>query len=306
MAERYGMDEFWLEDNAFTRNPHQLLALIGYFTKRIKLGTTTPISIRPPPVIARDMMTLYEIAPKRVSVAVGLGTEKSRRTLRAGIETIKKIFKGQEVKFYGLTVNVSRLKINWPAHFKIPVYAAVNGLKNCETAAEVADGIHFAVMSAEYAGYVIQKIKEKKDVKDFKFINHIVTFVSEDYSEAQALARSYVRPTFIHIPYVYKISGFTDEDVEALKNWPREALRPEEIINKLMTKSKTEPRGVPKHVLDKLASKFTLYGTPEDIVKRLKEYERNGLDLITLTIFGPDIGDDIKILAERVFPEFQI
>jgi len=305
ISENYGMSEFWLEDNAFARNPHELLALIGYFTKKIKIGVTTPISIRPPVVIARDMMTLDEIAPARVAVAIGLGTEKSTATLKVGIETIKKVFEGHEIEYYNLKINVRRLQIDWPPYRKIPVYAAVNGLKNCEVAAEVADGIHFAVMSAEYVGYVIDKIKKKRDVKDFRFLNHIVTFVSQDYEEAQALAKSYVRPTFLHIPYVYKISGFSDDEIEAMKNWPREQLRAEEIINKLMMKSKVKPKDVEEPLLDKLASKFTLYGTPEDIVKRLKEYEQKGLDFMALTIFGPDIESDIKILAKEVMPEFE-
>jgi alkanesulfonate monooxygenase SsuD/methylene tetrahydromethanopterin reductase-like flavin-dependent oxidoreductase (luciferase family) len=304
MVEDYGISDFWLEDNAFARNPHVLLSLVGNTTKNVRIGTTTPISIRPPAVIARDMMTLDEIAPGRVAVAVGLGTEKSTTVLRNGIETIKKVFDGREIRYYGLTVNVRNLNIDWPPRRKIPVYAAVNGLKNCEMAAETADGIHFAVMSADYVGFVVERTKKIRDIEGFDFINHIVTFVSEDYDEAEALARSYVRPIFVKIPYVYKISGFTDEDIEALKNWPREALRAEEIINKLMTKSATARKDVPEDLVDKLAAKFTLFGTPDDIVKKLKEYEKKGLNLMCLTIFGPDISDDIRILAQEVFPEF--
>ncbi len=305
MVEDYGISDFWLEDNAFARNPHMLLSLVANSTKNVRIGTTTPITIRPPAVIARDMITLDEIAPGRAAVAVGLGTEKSTMVLRNGIETIKSVFNGQEIRYYGRSVNVRNLKIDWPPRRKIPVYAAVNGLRNCKVAAEVADGVHFAVMSADYVAYVVEKTKETRSLKDFDFINHIVTFVSEDYDKAKALARSYVRPHFAPIPYVYKISGFTDGEIEALKSWPREALRAEEIVNKLMTKSVTARKDVPEEIVDKLAAKFSLFGTPEDILKQLKEFEKKGLNLMCLTIFGPEISGDIKLLAKKVFPEFQ-
>jgi alkanesulfonate monooxygenase SsuD/methylene tetrahydromethanopterin reductase-like flavin-dependent oxidoreductase (luciferase family) len=304
MVEDYGISDYWLEDNAFARNPHMLLSLVANATKHVRIGTTTPITIRPPAVIARDMMTLEEIAPGRVAVAIGLGTEKSTKVLKNGIETIKSVFNGQEIRYYGRSVNVRNLKIDWPPRRKIPIYAAVNGLKNCEVAAEVADGIHFAVMSADYVGHVVEKTKKTRSLKDFDFINHIVTFVSEDYDKAEALAKSYVRPHFVPIPYVYKISGFTDKEIETLKNWPREALRAEEIVNKLMTKSATERKGVPEEIVNKLAAKFSLFGTPDDIVKQLKEYEKKGLNLMCLTIFGPEISSDITLLAKEVFPEF--
>jgi alkanesulfonate monooxygenase SsuD/methylene tetrahydromethanopterin reductase-like flavin-dependent oxidoreductase (luciferase family) len=249
-------------------------------------------------------MNLDEIAPGRAAVAIGLGTEKSTEIIRNAVKTVKNVINGKEINFYGRNVNVRKLKIGWPPIRRIPVYAAVNGPKSCEAVADVADGIHFALMPVGYVDHIIKMLKKiRGDLKGFEFLNHIVTFISEDYDDAEKRARGYVRPHALHIPLVLEKAGFKEEEIEVLRRWP--AGKTEEIINNLMTLSTKVPKGIPENVIEKLMAEFSIYGTPDDVVKRLKEYEQKGLDMMSITLFGPDITRDIKLIAEKVFPEFE-
>lgn len=58
---------------------------------------------------------------------------------------------------------------------------------------------------------------------------------------------------------------------------------------------------------DKLVSKYTLIGTPEDCRKRLREYIDAGSRLFMLTSACPEayVDENLRLIAEEVMPEFR-
>lgn len=58
---------------------------------------------------------------------------------------------------------------------------------------------------------------------------------------------------------------------------------------------------------DKLVSKYTLIGTPEDCRKRLREYIDAGCNLFMLTSACPEnyVDENTRLIAEEVLPEFR-
>jgi 5,10-methylenetetrahydromethanopterin reductase len=74
LAERLGLDEFWIGDEGSARDPFGLLAAAAVLTERIRLGVavTNPY-LRHPLTIAAEAMTVHELSGGRMTLGLGPG-----------------------------------------------------------------------------------------------------------------------------------------------------------------------------------------------------------------------------------------
>lgn len=146
MVERAGFDALYVPDSqTLWRDAYLALQAASTTTGRLTLATAVSnVATRHPSVIAGLVRTLDEAAPGRVLLGLGVGHSSvepiglrasTRAELRDGIEQIRRLLSGEQVP-YGDAV--ARLRDPRPAG--VPVHIAATGPRNLRLAGEVGDG----------------------------------------------------------------------------------------------------------------------------------------------------------------------
>ncbi|MGY1805814.1 LLM class flavin-dependent oxidoreductase [Blastococcus sp. SYSU D00669] len=144
-AEELGFDEIWLPDSQLLWRdvfPVAAAALAG--TGRVVVGTAvTNVVTRHPAVVASAARTIAEIDPDRFVLGLGVGNSSvlpvglrpsTGAEMRERIGEIRTLLAGGDVDFGGVT---GRLRDPVP----VPLHMAASGPKNLRLAGEVADGV---------------------------------------------------------------------------------------------------------------------------------------------------------------------
>lgn len=309
MIEKYsGFGEFTVGETYSNRNPFMTLAVIATQTKRLILGATVLTAVQHPVLLARDIITLEELATGRAELHIGLGglghfpkfgltMKPPIATLREAISVVKQLIAGEKVTYKGKTIDVKNRQIAWASRRKIPVWAAVNGLKLSRTAGKIADGLYMAMRSA---GYVALAVKEfvasateaDRKVNTLPIGQHIVTYIARDYKSARnkidpdlPRIKTRMHRFAIETPLVLEATGFNANEIDSLRE---------------------QPEQIPQEVLERFIREFYLVGSPDDIIQRLLEYERIGCTFTYLTLSRRSNTrvEDISLIGDYVLPEF--
>src|ERR1700674_2155238 len=94
-AEAAGLESVWVHDSYFERDPITYLSAMAYATREIRLGagSLNPYT-RHPFVLASTLSALDDLAPERVSLALGSGLPL--RLLQMGIPVANEPDRGVE------------------------------------------------------------------------------------------------------------------------------------------------------------------------------------------------------------------
>jgi 5,10-methylenetetrahydromethanopterin reductase len=309
LAENVGFKYIWGWEEPASKNVFMLLTMIAMNTSKVKLG---PGAIYPqtrnPAVIASSILTLNEISNGRALIGIGAGGskaflarigisfEKPITLIRETIDVIRRFATGEKVDYNGEMIRINGLRFPWVTKHSIPIFVAGNGPKMLQLAGAVADGVLMAHMPAEYTPYAREKISEgaKKANRSLEEIEigsqPSVCIIAEDYESAFRKAERYyyfAAAMALRFPFIMEKAGFSKDEISLLKN--------------------PQGRVVPDELKRKSLSKFAIVGTVEDCIRRLKEYEKAGVQHMALLV--PQEAQPIqtiKLLADNVFPEFQV
>jgi len=316
-AESLGYDFLWTFEQSNWTDVFQEAALISTATSKIKLG---PASISPyyrhPVIISGATLTLDKISGGRaiLGVAAGalgglkwLGLEYDNFILRLKetIEIIKKIFTEPEVNYKGKFFTLEKFKflyMNKPIEKRaIPVYASVIGPQMLRMAGEVADGVMLMHAPPEYLEIVLKALsrgaeKKGRNLDEIDLHLHMEIFLNEDYDKALKIAKTWLPQVAAvnveKIGILYEKCGLTKSEVELVKKGLK---------------------NLPEEVVEKILKGMSILGPAEDCIKRLKEYERNGVNGIQLNpITHPlhergkiDRVKGTKLIGEKIIPAFR-
>jgi len=175
-----------------------------------------------------------------------------------------------------------------------------------EMAGETADGIMMLHTPIEYLDYAFERIKKgaQKAGRDFESLDlgvHLEIFMDEDHDKALLSAkRSYLQlGYFTYLPIIWEKAGFSKEEIQLIQK---------DLSN------------IPQDMIEKIAKKFAIVGTPEDCIKKIKEYEAHGIKHLQLT---PVVGEletsfyvpmwrgtfnmleGVKYLGKNILPAFK-
>src|SRR5689334_21194327 len=124
LAEANGYDTLWVADERFYREVYSFLAVLALNTTRVKLGTcvTDPFA-RHPALTAMAIATLDEISNQRAVLGVGAGISgfaelgvvrtKPAVAMRAMIEMVRKLLRGESVDSHGEVVSLANGKLSF-------------------------------------------------------------------------------------------------------------------------------------------------------------------------------------------------
>ena len=300
-AEDSGFVQVWVAESHLTCRDHNValaVAIMNTSTIPIGPGVTNPV-LHDNSVSASAIATLDELAGGRVLFGIGsgdtpvytLGKKMARlASMRTAIHQIRSLTRGETVEYAeGVNVNI------WSQR-DIPVYTSAEGPKTLRMSGEIADGV--IVGSGVYKETVEWAMKHlnagiaerQAGLGEMDIIFGAVVSVDRD---ARA-AREKVRP---------RVANRAHHNFRMTLDSVPEEFRPE-IQNLLDNFDVTNWRH-PKHIpliTDYILDRFTITGTPEDCVRRIKEIESFGVKSIMIDPPSQDFDESLELFAKEVLP----
>jgi 1,4-dihydroxy-2-naphthoate polyprenyltransferase len=295
-AEDLGLDSIWVHDSYFERDPITYLTAIGMQTHRIGLGAgaLNPYT-RHPVVVAMTMSALDDLAPRRVTLALGSGLplrlsqmaipyDNTVARVSESIDQIRRLWTGQPLK---LNDKVPPLQPMFQPPHRIPIYIAAYRTPFLDLCGEKADG--YLARPAESLP-AFQKMRARvlesatrhgRSAGDIDFRGYLLCLF--DSSRQDALNRAKREPFVI-----YMMSVLSDVSMKRAGFDP--ALR---------TQIATAWRAEDYHragelIPDELLDAFILCGTVDQVAARAADYHEAGMDV---PLLQPILQEEAQINA---------
>jgi 1,4-dihydroxy-2-naphthoate polyprenyltransferase len=280
-AEDLGLDSIWVHDSYFERDPITYLSAMGMETRRIGLGAgaLNPYT-RHPVVVAMTMSALDDLAPRRVTLALGSGLplrlsqmaipyDDTVARVSEAIDQIRRLWSGQPLK---LNDKVPPLQPMFQPPHRIPIYIAAYRTPFLDLCGEKADG--YLARPAESLP-AFQKMRARvlesatahgRSAGDIDFRGYLLCLF--DSSRQEALNRAKREPFVI-----YMISVLSDISMKRAGFDP--ALR-----SQIATAWRAEDYHKAGELIpDELLDAFILCGTVKEVAARAAAYHDAGMDV---------------------------
>ena len=293
-AEDLGLESVWVHDSYFERDPISFLAPMAHATRRIRLGAgaLNPYT-RHPFVVASTMASLDNLAPGRMSLAMGSGLplrlmqmaipfEDAPTHVSEAIDQVRTLWEGKRLV---LNEKVPPLVPMFPPPKRIPVYIAAYTRRYLEIAGEKADGYLARPMESVPAFSVMrERVLESaaahgRSADAIAFRGYLLCLLGD--SRADALNRAKREPFVI-----YMVSILSDISMQRVGMDP--GLR--DRVNALWREEKYHEAA--EVIPDDLLEAFVLVGTPEDVARRALEYHHAGMDV---PLLQPVVQDEDQV-----------
>jgi probable F420-dependent oxidoreductase len=302
-AEELGFDSVWANDHVTTQEyvakewgtppnyfcPVMSLSFIAAKTETIKLATGVAVlPLRDPVILAKQMTTLDHLSCGRVILGTGLGAYKEEfKAVHPGIPlsdrgkmvdeslaALTALFTQGKTSFFGNFYRFKDVEL-FPKPYQevLPMYIGGNAKKGTKRVAQYGTGWFPAVLSPGEINSMLTQMK--KDLK----------------KEGRSLNEIDVAPQF----------GICIADTreKAIKNFKKS-----QVYKHLLSLSESTLKGKPLKALEER----NLVGSPDDIIKKVDEYEKVGVTHMAGLIFAGnsrgDIVEQMTLLAREVVPSF--
>jgi 1,4-dihydroxy-2-naphthoate octaprenyltransferase len=280
-AEDLGLDSIWVHDSYFERDPITYLSAMAMETRRIGLGAgaLNPYT-RHPVVVAMTMSALDDLAPRRVTLALGSGLplrlsqmaipyNDTVARVSESIDQIRRLWSGQPLK---LNEKVPPLQPMFQPPHRIPIYIAAYRTPFLDLCGEKADG--YLARPAESLP-AFEKMRARvlesasahgRAAGDIDFRGYLLCLF--DTSRQEALNRAKREPFVIYMMSVLsdismKRAGFDP----ALRSQIATAWRAEDYHK------------AGELIPDELLDAFILCGTVKEVAARATAYHDAGMDV---------------------------
>ncbi|MGI8608717.1 MAG: LLM class flavin-dependent oxidoreductase [Candidatus Dormibacteria bacterium] len=293
-AEDLGLESVWIHDSYFERDPISFLAPMARATHRIGLGAgaLNPYT-RHAFVVASTMATLDNLAPGRMSLAMGSGLplrlmqmaipfDDAPSHVSTAIDQVRTLWEGRRLV---LNDKVPPLVPMFPPPKRIPVYIAAYTRRYLEIAGEKADGYLARPMESVPAFKVMrERVLESaaahgRAADAITFRGYLLCLLGD--SRADALNRAKREPFVI-----YMVSILSDISMQRVGMDP--GLR--DRVNALWREEKYHEAA--EVIPDELLEAFVLVGTPEQVARRAMDYHRAGMDV---PLLQPVVQDEDQV-----------
>jgi 5,10-methylenetetrahydromethanopterin reductase len=320
LAEELGFEFFGQADQRFRGEKDVFVALAAdaMATNTINVGpcVSDPYS-RIPAMLAVAIASLDELSGGRAVLSLGAGgsgfTEmhlertQVNRALRECVTIVRSLLAGDTATFDGRLFQLTDAKLRFDVRPDIPIYIATRSPKNLELAGEIADGAVIATyVSKPQLEFAIERIragaeKAGRSMDDVKLISWVYTSISDDGRQAVDNVRPFVTQALVNTaPEAYPaiLEGFDD----AL---PAYLARCRDLGRAGLEEAYADR----SHLTDEVIKRFSVAGTPEDCIAKVKEIEAFGIHDIWLRCFSAprtEVEHEKVIVpfAEKVMPAF--
>ena len=290
-------DSIWTQDifevSAVLPNPHifyDVFSVIGFasaLTSKIQLGTAVTEAVRRHPAeLAQASLTLHHLSKGRF--ILGLGTGEGENIIPYGLEwknpvgrlkeaiiLIRLFWSGKKFDYDGKFWKIKDAVMGLPSYEGKypPIWVGAHREKMLKLVGELCDGwIPVPTTPEDYAeGFKVIRDAAKKAGRNPDEIvgsAYIPTIADEDHDECHRIFNSTAGKSYTVLapPEMYKRFGYEHPlGFYAFKDYIPTRYGREEILQAI--------RKVP----DELGEHYYLHGNSEDIIKKLEEYGKAGL-----------------------------
>lgn len=288
VSDEAGYDAVWVGDSHMIwRELYVLMGYIAAKTRRVLISPgVTQLLTRHPTVTASALITLAELAPDRVRLGLGLGDSsvmnigKERADLGMlsdGVRVFQRLCAGQ-----GTPINGHEGKITFASGSKIPVYIASHRRRVLEFAGATADGVILAGDSDTLSPRIetVRRAQREagRSVRDVKIVWWRACCISQENQEAREAVKPMVaRAAMSELKRKAKIGELNAEE--------------REVLTLLQKHYDFYHHMGPEHsrlVPDAWVDRYALAGSPSEILARIQETLKEGIDEISIIPFGED------------------
>ena len=306
LAEKWGFEAAWFVDgHILWMDLYSFLTACALNTSRIKIGpqVTNPIT-RHPTVTASNIATLNVLSNGRAILGIGKGDNAVRTIghrpaklgrLEESVKLIRALSSGEEVEYHG-----QRLQLRW-AKGRIPIHVSATGPQVLELAGRISDGVVLYVGAIpsliEWAlTHVHRGAREAgRNTEEIETICYTTCYVSEDIEKAREAVRWCPAAASNHIRDVIARVG--------VENLPQELVRDAEQMWSKYDYTHHLYSDAPHtaYLTDDFIDRFTIIGSIDDCIGKMKKLETTGVDHITLALFGmPEKRYIIETLGKKM------
>lgn len=288
-AEDLGFEAIFFADSHMNNvDPYQAMALCAAKTKKIRFGTAvTNMVYRDPTITANSFATLNEISEGRAIIGLGTGdgpvyslgrTATKLNEFEKGLSTIRNLLHDR-----GIDVPNSQERAGGNVKLKagarpVPIYISAEGPKTLRVAGRTCDGVILGTgFDKAVTDWARRRIADgatsagrSSDEIDIMPAGMIV--VDDDGELARRRVRSRMANRAHHN------FRFTMETVPE-----GEAAGVRRFMDNFDISKPIEERIDPSFVTDYLLERFTIAGTPEQCIAKVKRLEAGGIRRILLT-----------------------
>lgn len=324
-VEKMGFDSFWMPDHTVGFGIRRwdaleawcALSAVAGKTENMTLGTCVGDTYRHHPAVLAQMVTTCDhISGGRAVVGVGLGEAMNLTPFGIGLEkpvgrtreavTVMRKLWAEDVtnyrgKYYHLQDAFLQPKPVQKPH--PPIWIAANSPKTMKMAGTLGDGwVPASMFPDEYAEKLkIVRDHAKQAGRDPNALEpaaFVFTVVAEDYETARKTIGLGAKIYFLTRPRILKRLGY--EDITEEFDMTFKLIMNSTVTEKLLALAKE----LPDEILDKAP---VFFGTPEDIVKGIKKYQKAGLRHMILNFFvSPKIlKETMALFTKEVMPHFR-
>jgi 5,10-methylenetetrahydromethanopterin reductase len=309
-AEELGYEGMYFSESLMSGlDPFQLMAVAAMRTKRLKLGTAImTMSFREPHVLANQSATLNEISGGRAILGLGTGdgnTYTMGRTatplseFEKGLRIIRELVNGRAISVpRGKERDEGKVSLR-AGKFSVPLYVAAAGPRSLRMAGRVADGV---ILGSGFDLRALQWAREQvaagareagRSLSEIDLMGAGIMCVDEDHARARELAKARLANR-AHNNFRFTLETVPPEELDGVKKF----------MEHFDVTKPIDQRSDPRLVTEYLVQRFSIAGTPEECVERVRQLEQAGLRRVLLTLPPPVYRDVMRRWAEKVMPHF--
>ena len=311
LAEDSGFEYTWITDHYNNRNVYSMLTILALKTSSIKLGpgVTNPYHISPA-VTASAIATINELSNGRAVLGIGAGDKvtfdrigiswtKPLRRMREAVEIIRLLHGGKSVSYDGKIFKFNGARLDFKAG-NIPIYIGAQGPKMLQLAAELGDGVLINAShprdfetAKENIDAGLEKAGKSRD--EFDVVAYASMSVDKDANKARNASKIVVAFIVAGSPdIIFERHGISMDDVQKVR----------EALNNAFTKG--DWPGVSKAVTDEMIDSFSISGSPDQVIERIKELSKSGVtQVVAGSPIGPDKKKSIQLIGKEIIPAFK-
>jgi 5,10-methylenetetrahydromethanopterin reductase len=291
---KYSPDTVWIPETWGMEN-FSMLGAVSNKLKNPKIGSSIiNIYSRSPTLIAMGAATIDTISNGRL--VLGLGTssapiveefhgnsfENPVTRMTEYVQIIKKALSGEKIDFNGKIFSLKNFSLLIkPPRPNIPIYLAAVNEKMIDLCWQIADGVIFYLRPITELENTIKKMQSRREID---VSCQLITCMSNDADKAIERVKKtlafYISVGEIYRKFLAK-NGFENETKNIFEEYKKSGL-------------KSNHEQIPEYMLEQLC----VYGTPEDCIKKLKQFHKAGISLPIIQ-FNPvgDVTESFNLLT---------
>ena len=278
-AEQLGYTDAWSYET-FQGDAITPVAAAATITERMRLGTAiVAAATRPPALLALSAAGVQQLSGGRFVLGIGISTptiveqwmgvpyKLPVTRLRETVAAVRAAFTGQKVTVDGKTIKINGFRLASTPKPTPPIYIGAQGEQMLRTAAEIGDGVIVNYITPETFAKMRTPIEEGaraggRDATKIDIACRILVAIDPDEKTVRENLRRELT-AYVTVPQYNKFFrwlGYENEARTVFEAW-----------------TAGDRKKALESMPDSMVEAIYVFGSPEKIVRRLRDYEKAGI-----------------------------